>query len=107
MVRNAAEVVMSSQAPKCSGMVSLGANSVRETKVGVFKSVILAMQGASKGIERKVNGRLCHGACSTEPKRASGASRRETLTAGVVRPVVAEIIGMLRKVLSARQQHSG
>src|SRR5690242_14822027 len=45
-------------------------------------------------------GRFRHGACSTEPKRACGASRRVTLTAGVTMPVVGEVIGMLRKVLS-------
>src|ERR1700690_1194656 len=47
-------------------------------------------------------GTFCQGDCSTEPKRASGASRKETLTAGVVVPVVVEIMGMLRNVLSAR-----
>src|SRR5580658_5708758 len=45
-------------------------------------------------------GRFSQGACSTEPKRTSGASRRETLTAGVVTPVVVFVMGMLRKVLS-------
>src|SRR5580658_1296272 len=48
-------------------------------------------------------GRFCQGACSTEPKRTSGASRSETLTAGVVTPVVVFVIGMLRKVLSASE----
>src|SRR5580692_4706910 len=47
-------------------------------------------------------GRVCQGERSTEPKRTSGASRRETLTAGVVTPVVVDVTGMLRKVLSAR-----
>src|SRR5271154_2906435 len=48
-------------------------------------------------------GRFCQGACSTEPKRTSGASRSETLTAGVVTPVVVFVTGMLRKVLSERE----
>src|SRR5262245_53009018 len=45
-------------------------------------------------------GRWAHGDCSTELKRASGASRSAALVGGVTPPVLGSTIGMLRKVLS-------
>src|SRR6267142_1778773 len=47
-------------------------------------------------------GSLRQGACSTEPKRASGALRRATLVAGIAGVTEVAATGSVRKLLSLR-----
>src|SRR5438067_3347712 len=106
--RNAAEDVTPNHAPKCTGSMTRGANSIRETLKGVSIGVNVAVAipdsarctAPAKLSNEKYSGIFRQGDCSTEPNLACGKLRSVTLEAGMAGIAGVAATGRVRKLLS-------
>src|SRR6266852_4506088 len=97
VVRNAAVVVSPIHGPQCSGTVTRGENSERWTKAGVSRLESSRCSAPAYASNPKYTGHRCHGACSTELKRASGALRTTTdVTGWLVKKFLSSTAAKLR-----------
>jgi hypothetical protein len=71
-------------------------------EIGSFNILIAAVEDAGKGVETEIEGALRQGACSMDPRRASGTLRSVTLVAGTAGVVNVAATGSVRKLLSLR-----
>src|SRR5271157_6042837 len=88
---------MSNHDPKCRGTVTRGANSARETNLGVSIFWSVRREAPAKESNEKYSGMFFHGDWSTELTWPSGRLRSVTLVAGMSSGVS---VGRVRKLLS-------
>src|ERR1700747_366125 len=92
----------------CTGSVTHGANSIRETLSGVSIGVNVDVAipdsarctAPTKLSNEKYSGTFRHGDCSTEANRACGKLRSVTLEAGIAGVVGGAASGSVKKLLS-------